>query len=504
MELTQTLVSQQDGILTVSCVGILDEHTAPAILGSIVKYAKEAPQVALIDFTQVTAIKTVFINGMIEVSKYIKNAGGAVLIIPGPVNDILEITGIKNMTQTVENLEAWRIFARSHFPHILDFILWQKQKIDTEHVTDGQDERLKNWSFFSDPEKKNIDIEKVLKYAILAKASDTHLAANKPITYRIEGVLVKIEQEPSLTGVHLTQIKKALLGKHPEIEERLDTTHDADFGYITEEDHISFRVNGAWTLENLAFTFRRIEQKAKSITELGLPEAIGTFLKAKQGLVLVTGPTGSWKSTTLVAMLEEINRTRWEKIITIEDPIEFLFTDGKSTFNQREVGRDTNSFVAAIRAAMREDPDVVMVWEMRDTDTVEAALNLAETGHLVFSTLHTSGSVQTISRIIQFFDPEQQRQIYTRLADSLIGVISQRLVPRRDGSGKRIALFELMLVNSGIKNLIRSGDLAQVNNAIQMGRSEWMIPMYVYAQELEKKGIIHRDDYMGFFTNQDI
>ena len=169
-------------------------------------------------------------------------------------------------------------------------------------------------------------------------------------------------------------------------------------------------------------------------------------------------------------MLDEINKTRGEKIITIEDPIEFLFSDKKSTFNQREVGRDTNSFVAAIRAAMREEPDVVMVGEMRDTDTVEAALNLAETGHLVFSTLHTSGSVQTISRIIQFFDPEQQRQIFTRLADSIIGVISQRLVPRRDGSNKRVALFELMLVNSGIKNLIRSGDLAQVNNAIQMGR----------------------------------
>jgi len=155
-------------------------------------------------------------------------------------------------------------------------------------------------------------------------------------------------------------------------------------------------------------------------------------------------------------MLEEINKTRGENIITIEDPIEFLFEDRKSVFSQREVGRDTNSFVAAIRAAMREDPDVVMVGEMRDTETVEAALNLAETGHLVFSTLHTAGSVQTISRIVQFFSPEQQRQIYTRLADSLLGVISQRLVPRHDVENQRIALFELMLVNSGIKNLIRS------------------------------------------------
>jgi twitching motility protein PilT len=186
-------------------------------------------------------------------------------------------------------------------------------------------------------------------------------------------------------------------------------------------------------------------------------------------------------------MLEEINKTRGEKIITIEDPIEFLFTDKKSSFSQREIGRDTDSFVAAIRGAMREDPDIVMVGEMRDTDTVEAALNLAETGHLVFSTLHTAGSVQTVSRIIQFFSPEEQHQIYTRIADSLLGVLSQRLIKRRDVSGKRVAIFELMIVNSGIKNLIRSGDLAQVNNAIQMGRSEGMVPMYNYAQELAQK-----------------
>lgn len=218
----------------------------------------------------------------------------------------------------------------------------------------------------------------------------------------------------------------------------------------------------------------------------------------------MTGPTGSGKSTTLVAMLEEINNRRAENIITIEDPIEFLFTDKKSIFSQREVGRDTDSFVAAIRAAMREDPDIVMVGEMRDSETVEAALNLAETGHLVFSTLHTAGSAQTISRIIQFFSPDAQKQIFNRLADSILGVLSQRLVARSDQPGKRIALFELMIANSGIKNLIRTGDMAQINNAIQMGRSEGMIPMYTYAQDLEQKGIIKREDYIGYFTHQDI
>ena len=203
-------------------------------------------------------------------------------------------------------------------------------------------------------------------------------------------------------------------------------------------------------------------------------------------------------------MLEEINTLRWDNIITIEDPIEFIFTDKKSYFSQREVWRDTHSFAAAIRAAMREDPDIVVIGEMRDAETVESALNLAETGHLVFSTLHTSWSVQTISRVMQFFSAEQQRQIYGRLADSLLGVLSQRLLMKRDGTGKRVAIFELMLVNPGIKNLIRSWDMGQMTNAIETGRAEGMIPMYLHAQELEKRGIIQKEDYEWFFTNQDI
>lgn len=504
MEQTQTSVSQQDGILIVSCVGVLDEKNSPAIFGSIIKYAKEAPQVAIIDFTRVLGIKTAFINGALEVIKFIKASGGAVMIILGGMGDILEITGLKQMAETVESVEAWKIYARSHFPHIVDFILSSQEKIERKQATSAQTVDMKDWKFFNDSEKKEIDIEKVLEYAIAWNASDIHLAENKPLTYRIEGLLLKMDQEPLLTADHMIQIKNALLKAHPKMLEILDTMHDVDFGYTTKKDHVSFRVNGAWSMENLTFAFRRIEQSAKTVEELGLPEGIRAFLKAKQGLVLVTGPAGSGKSTTLVAMLEEINQTRGEKIITIEDPIEFVFSDKKSVFNQREVGRDTNSFVAAIRAALREDPDIVMVGEMRDTDTVEAVLNLAETGHLVFSTLHTSGSAQTMTRISQFFSPDEQRQIFTRLADNLLGVISQRLIPRRDGSNKRIALYELMLVNSGIKNLIRSGDMAQIENAIQTGRAEGMIPMATYAQELEKKGIIQKDDYIGFFTNQDI
>lgn len=186
MELTQTSVSQQDGILTISCVGILDETTSPPIFGSIVKYAKEAPQVALLDFTHVLGIKTAFINGIIEVIKFIKASGGAVVAIPGPMADILEITGVKAMVQIVASIDEGKSYARTHFPHILDFILSQKEKTAVAQVTTNQSVDLKTWKFFTDDTKKEINIEKILQYAILSKASDIHLAANKPITYRIE------------------------------------------------------------------------------------------------------------------------------------------------------------------------------------------------------------------------------------------------------------------------------------------------------------------------------
>jgi twitching motility protein PilT len=504
MEITQNSISHEDGLLILTCLGTLDEKTSPAIFGSVLKYAKEAPQVAVFDLNRVEGIKTDFITGILEITKYLQKNGGTTIVIPGKLGDLLEITGIKQAVHISESVAEAKAFARERFPQVINFVRDKQQQQNISHVTEGDNVDPLSWKFFDDEEKKQLNIENILKYAVAAKASDVHLAGWKPITVRIEWVLIKMDHEPALSREHLDQVKNKILQKHPDILERLEKSHDADFGYVTDGDGISFRVNGAWALENLNFTFRRIEQNAKTIQELDLPQAIDRFINAKQGLVLVTGPTGSGKSTTLVAMLEEINKSRGENIITIEDPIEFLFSDKKSIFSQREVGRDTNSFVSAIRASMREDPNVVMIGEMRDPDTVEAALNLAETGHLVFSTLHTSGSVQTISRISQFFSPEQQRQIYTRLADSLLGVLSQRLVPRRDGSNKRIAIFELMLVNSGIKNLIRSGDLSQIDNAIQMGRSEGMIPMYVHAQELERKWIIHREDYAGFFTNQDI
>lgn len=203
----------------------------------------------------------------------------------------------------------------------------------------------------------------------------------------------------------------------------------------------------------------------------------------------------------MVSVIDRINENRGEHIITIEDPIEFIFTDKKSIFSQREVGKDTDSFVSAIRAAMREDPDIVMVGEMRDKETVEAAMNLAETGHLVFSTLHTSGSVQTINRLIQFFSPDIQSQVRVRLADSLLGVLSQRLIPKIGGG--RVGIHELMYITPAIKNLIKSGDLVQINNNIELGTQEEMITMRNSADKLRDAGAVNEADYIGYFTNDE-
>lgn len=504
MEIKQNSISHQDGILILLCVWTLDEITSPPIFGTVVQNAKKSPQVVIFDLSRVDWIKTAFISGMIEISKYLNNNWGGCIIVPWNSQELISLTEINKTCHISNTLENGIKHAHEHYQQVIDFNTNLEEKKSNIDSKKNLEINIEEWKFFEDAEKKILNTENILKYAIKNKASDIHLTSNKHITYRIEWKLKKIITEPLLNNDHLDQFMQKILLNHPEIIEKLEKNHDVDFGYVSQEDGVSFRVNGAMTLGKLTFTLRRIEQTAKKIVDLWIPDGVNQLLKSKQWLILVTGPTGSGKSTTLVAMLEEINNSRSEKVITIEDPIEFIFTDNRSIFSQREVGRDTDSFVSAIRAAMREDPDIVMVGEMRDTETVVAALNLAETGHLVFSTLHTSWSVQTISRMIQFFSPEEQKQIFARIADSLIGVVSQRLVPRRDQENQRIALFEIMLVNSGIKNLIRSGDLWQLENAILMWRSEGMMPMYVYAQELEKKWIIHRSDYEWFFVNQDI
>lgn len=348
------------------------------------------------------------------------------------------------------------------------------------------------------------EIESILAHAIKLKASDVHISEGDYIGFRVHGEIGKVTQGGERAKVSKDMIHKLTLellrGDEPKFKEFL-AKHDMDFAYVSA-DGTPFRVNGFFKLGRIGFVLRRIERESQKMENLGLPDGVKKILTAKQGLFLITGPTGSGKSTTMVSIIDRINENRSEHIITIEDPVEFIFTDKKSIFSQREVGRDTDSFVAAIRAAMREDPDIVMVGEMRDKETVEAAMNLAETGHLVFSTLHTSGSVQTINRLIQFFNPDIQSQVRVRLADSLLGVLSQRLLPKAEEHG-RVGIHELMFITPAIKNLIKSGDLIQINNNIELGSQDGMITMRSSAERLRDQGIVKEESYIGFFTNDD-
>lgn len=343
----------------------------------------------------------------------------------------------------------------------------------------------------------NLTIGPILEYAIQNEASDIHISEGEPIAFRIHGNIARAWDVP-INSLKIKQILLELYREDKEAVKKFLEKKDDDFAYV-HSDGTSFRVNAFFKLGRCAFVLRRIASKPKTIEELGLPPGVKKFIKAKQGLILVTGPTGSGKSTSMVAILEAINQTRREHILTIEDPIEFIFESKMSVFSQREIGRDTKSFASALRAAMREDPDVIMVGEMRDKETVEAAMELAETGHLVISTLHTSWSVQTLTRLINFFHPELQHSVRYKLWDVLFWVLSQRLIPKI-GWG-RIGIYEIMMMTPWIRNLIRSWDLVQINNAIEMWQSQGMITMKNYADKLAMQGLVKEEDYINYFKD---
>lgn len=344
----------------------------------------------------------------------------------------------------------------------------------------------------------NSTIGPVLEHAVKIGASDIHLTEWERIWFRVHGELGRVWNTPVDT-IKMKQMLFDLFLNDEEAVKKFLENKDADFAYM-HSDGTAFRVNAFFKVGKLAFVMRRIESKSRSIEELNLPPWVQKFTKAKWGLILVTGPTWSWKSTTMVAVLDAINRNRKEHILTIEDPIEFVFRDDQSIFSQREIGRDTKWFHQALRAAMREDPDIVMVWEMRDKETVEAAVELAETGHLVISTLHTSGSVQTITRLVNFFHPELQHAFRYKLGDILFWVLSQRLIPKIGGG--RVWIYEVMMMTPGIRNLIRSGDLVQINNAIEMGQSEWMVTMKTYADRLRDQWVVEEQSYINYFIDE--
>jgi len=345
--------------------------------------------------------------------------------------------------------------------------------------------------------KNEIDgkIEKLLAYSIEYKASDLHLIDGVSPILRIDGSLVTIPREPKLNSKTADALIKSLMSE--EQLKKLQKAKEIDFSFSYQETR--FRTNVFYQKGKLEASLRLIPKKIRSLKELGLPPILEKFTHRKQGLVIICGPAGHGKSTTLAALIDSINQNRSAHIITIEDPIEYVFQHKKSVISQREVGSDTNSFSRALRASLREDPDILLVGEMRDLETIKAALTLAETGHLLFTTLHTNSAAQTTDRIIDVFPPHQQQQVRSQLAGVLLGVVSQRLIPQT--SGGRISACEVMIGNSAIKNLIREGKTHQINSIIQTSGSEGMITLDKVLAELVSKGEITVENALNWALN---
>lgn len=303
-------------------------------------------------------------------------------------------------------------------------------------------------------------------------ASDLHVAVGRRPTIRIDSILVPLAKEPILTKDDAEGLAMALLAEDQ--RKRFLDLKQLDLSY-NFEDKVRFRVNVYFQKGFMAAALRLIPAQIRTIEELNLPPLLHDFAKLKQGFVLVVGPAGHGKSTTLAAILDEINHKRTEHVVTVEDPIEYLFAQDRCIISQREVGQDTTSFHEALRAVLRQDPDVIMIGEMRDPETIATAMTAAETGHVVFSTLHTNSASQTIDRIIDSFPSEQQGQIVSQLASTLVGIVSERLVPRLGGG--RIPSMEVMLTNSAIRNLIRERKIYQIDLVIETSVQEGMISL---------------------------
>ena len=314
------------------------------------------------------------------------------------------------------------------------------------------------------------------------KISDFHLRSECAFSYRLLGEIQSIA-ENIVKKEQIEQILNKYCSKDD--VDRFNTKNELDSGFTVEK--IRFRANFYKTLTGPALVLRKIETTISSMENLNLPPAMFSIVDMHKGLVLVTGPTGSGKSTTLAAIINQINETRKANIITIEDPVEFIHKDKKSIVSQREVGKQTESFTTALKSAMREDPDVILVGELRDIETIGMALTAAETGHLVFGTLHTSGAPNTINRIIDVFPHEQQTQIQAQLAESLQMVVTQKLFKTVDGKS-RIGAFEVMFCNSPIKNLIREKKIHQIPSIMQTGQRDGMITMEKSIENLVNSG----------------
>src|SRR5690554_3766491 len=336
------------------------------------------------------------------------------------------------------------------------------------------------------------DLEEALQKVLMTSGSDLHITVDAPPMIRVDGALKPMVGAQPWGHEKVTSALLSIMT--PSQKERFDEALEFDFAY-TLSANARFRVNFYFQRNNIGAAFRLIPTEIKSLRELGVPEVIGNFAKLARGLVLVTGPTGSGKSTTLAGLIDVVNRTRADHIMTVEDPIEFLHTNHKSLVNQREVGHDTHSFAAALKHVLRQDPDVILVGELRDLETISVALTAAETGHLVFATLHTQDAPQTIDRIIDVYPPHQQGQVRAQLAATLQGVVCQTLVKRSSGQG-RVVATEVLVGTHAVANLIREGKTYQVHSAMQAGRDLGMHTMDQHLADLVNTGQISYESAM--------
>lgn len=331
-------------------------------------------------------------------------------------------------------------------------------------------------------------LEKIVHYATTVKLSDIHIHSDEPISLRVSGS-IEVQKDDFITKKMVEEFIDSILDD----EQKAIYKKQRDIDLAIVGGGMRFRVNAYNTTRGPAMVLRKIESSAPDIEALNLPPAVMKITHEKNGIVLVTGPTGSGKSTTLASIIKKINSTRKENIITVEDPIEFIHESNVSIISQREVGKDAATFASALKASLREDPDVILLGEMRDLETVSLALTAAETGHLVFGTLHTNGAPNSINRILDVFPPAQQPQARSQLSQSLRLVVTQRLIRRADGKG-RVAAFEVMVNNPAIANLIRESKIFQITQAMQTGKGLGMMTMEDSIMNLLAQGIISKEE----------
>jgi twitching motility protein PilT len=336
-------------------------------------------------------------------------------------------------------------------------------------------------------------LDTMLVSMIHCGASDLHLTVGAPPVVRVNGQMRYLPDYPALEPADTAMLVRAALNE--EQWGYFEENHEFDFAYSV--DGLSrFRVNLYIQRGSCGAAFRAIPHSIKPLEELGVPESVARFAQMHRGLVLVTGPTGSGKTTTLAALLDLANRTRSSHVITIEDPIEFLHPHKQCLVNQREVGADTESFATALKHALRQDPDIILVGELRDLETTSTALTAAETGHLVLATLHTQSAAQTVDRVIDIFPPHQQHQVRAQLAAALQGVVTQALAPRADGQGRTI-ITEIMFATAAIRNLIREGKNHQIPSFMQSGAREGMLSFDQHLAERVRTGLISYEQGLG-------